>query len=288
MVNQRPSRLYGLSFVPHKARSCRPPQLVLVTPVAIAQVVQEILSVRPTNDLVDADSYLKSGYTASWSPTLLNHLYPEEFRGKFGYGYCCALELEDDEVRFVFPLVRELAHEIVLTLHALFRAFWSFEGQMERVGESVSSNHLQLMMLTTRCELNSPAGWGHMVNGFMYPALTTYLARLESDDQRQALEKSVTLALTQTALALQPQQDMSKRDTRKYIEDYCGVRIESDGRFIMGCPGDACDIAIYPDSYYGPDEISNLGCHNLDTSIQQLILLSGLAALHDAVTAEIG
>ncbi len=62
---------------------------------------------------------------------------------------------------------------------------------------------------------------------------------------------------------------------------------DDSGRLILDCPGNACGI--------GPDEMSyedheeegyGWNCHNLDTVIQQLTLLAGLAALHDRARKE--
>lgn len=52
----------------------------------------------------------------------------------------------------------------------------------------------------------------------------------------------------------------------------------SDGRFLISCPGDACEIAS--DSIYIRKDMGHeFNCHNMDSSMQQLTLLAGLAAL---------
>ncbi len=65
-------------------------------------------------------------------------------------------------------------------------------------------------------------------------------------------------------------------DFRAEISDVGGVMLD--------CPGNA--TGIYPESCYKIDigkEGYSLTCHNLDTPMQQLTLLAGLAALHDLV-----
>jgi len=59
-----------------------------------------------------------------------------------------------------------------------------------------------------------------------------------------------------------------------------------NGRFIIDCPGDACGIGCgcaYAPQTDRPPEGFTFACHNPDSVLQQLSLLSGLAALHDIV-----
>ena len=57
------------------------------------------------------------------------------------------------------------------------------------------------------------------------------------------------------------------------------VRLKN-GRLIMNCPGDAC--GIHPENWYEEnDKGYEFNCHNVDSPMQQITLLAGLAALHD-------
>lgn len=58
------------------------------------------------------------------------------------------------------------------------------------------------------------------------------------------------------------------------------------GGFNNSCPGDACGLyseSLHIDKYQGYE----FSCHNVDTPMQQLTLLAGLAALHDRARREI-
>lgn len=64
-------------------------------------------------------------------------------------------------------------------------------------------------------------------------------------------------------------------------------RLGEKGSFFLSCLGNACDISTtdWWDRREGSGH--DLGCHNLDTPVQQLSLLAGLAALHDIAAGEI-
>lgn len=56
------------------------------------------------------------------------------------------------------------------------------------------------------------------------------------------------------------------------------VNLRDEGRFHISCPGDACEI--FPDPMRIDEERGyEFTCHNLDSPIQQLTLLAGLASL---------
>lgn len=73
----------------------------------------------------------------------------------------------------------------------------------------------------------------------------------------------------------------SKMDGRKpdVFNEYHFRTILQKGRLIMDCPGDAC--GVYPNEWVEEDNGYKFACHNVDSPMQQLTLLAGLAALHD-------
>ena len=62
----------------------------------------------------------------------------------------------------------------------------------------------------------------------------------------------------------------------------------NNGRLIMDCPGDACGIHPSDSSdWNGYDGMGyKFSCHNIESPMQQLTLLAGLAALHDEARKE--
>jgi len=64
------------------------------------------------------------------------------------------------------------------------------------------------------------------------------------------------------------------------------MRIENNGGLIASCPGDAC--GIHPENWnFTEGRGYEFSSHNVDTPMQQLTLLAGLAALHDIARREI-
>ncbi len=60
----------------------------------------------------------------------------------------------------------------------------------------------------------------------------------------------------------------------------------ANGRFIANCPGDACDL--HPaDWYENKGQGFKLSCHNVDTPMQQIMLLTALAVLHSMARKKI-
>lgn len=55
---------------------------------------------------------------------------------------------------------------------------------------------------------------------------------------------------------------------------------KGEGRFITSCPGDACGLNP-ADWYDHKGEGYRFSCHNVDSPLQQITLLAGLAKLHD-------
>lgn len=60
--------------------------------------------------------------------------------------------------------------------------------------------------------------------------------------------------------------------------------IHEDMRFRIDVPGNACDIAIYPDRFmHFRSDYEEVNPHNTDTPVQQLTLLVGLAKMCDEI-----
>ncbi|MBU3926062.1 hypothetical protein KJ763_02750 [Patescibacteria group bacterium] len=73
----------------------------------------------------------------------------------------------------------------------------------------------------------------------------------------------------------------------KYLEhDFRAYVADNNGWLNVSCPGNAC--GLHPQSgYIEKDNGYEFSCHNVDTPMQQITLLAGLAALHDKARKEI-
>lgn len=147
--------------------------------------------------------------------------------------------------------------------------------------ESSTANRQQLMGLTTRCDRQA-IGWGHIISGDIYPSMRSWLSRLAGSGTSNPLA-SVSEAMEEVYGFLDP-------DHAGLWKGMYEARLHASGRFILECPGNACDVSIYPDQDYGPEYEypTTFSCHNLDGVRQQLTLLAGLAALHVLAEVDLG
>lgn len=148
--------------------------------------------------------------------------------------------------------------EVAATLHLLFSL--TAYSQIE-----TKSDKPQLMMITTSI-LDRVSGFGP--HAMISVALTKWLRSYGTGDI-----PSVTKAMKKTYSQM-------FRPVEKYDTDigaYC-----NEGDLHLTCPGNACGLDGNS-TYNREDEGYEMVPHNVDGPFQQLILIAGLAALHDYV-----
>ncbi|HUQ30429.1 MAG TPA: hypothetical protein VM103_02820, partial [Candidatus Paceibacterota bacterium] len=129
------------------------------------------------------------------------------------------------------------------------------------------------------------------LGGYIYPTLRHWLTRtgMEADKKRVAHQYAGMLPVEiETAMQL-TWRTIASKELKRYRTD-CRASIREDGRFLLGCYGNACDVAIYPDGDDGATAdyvLSEYACHNLDFAAQQLTLFTGIAALHTVADREL-
>lgn len=268
-----PARIYGLSFRPPSAEAgIQRPEIVLTVSNETAVKLEALLESHKHR-------YIDQAYVPESVPTWQD-MQPTlglGFSRQFGYGKCAYVEQSDTESRYCFPLIPEQEGCIALTLSLSFL----FLDLVQDEAEGQGSNRQQLMTFSTRCE-NRPEGWGHMIGGYAYPAMRAWLSRTAesgTDDPLATVRDAMRLAYR----SLDPEH-------AELLVDMCDARLHESGRFLLECPGNACDVAIYPDCDYGliGEMPTTISCHNLDWVRQQLTLLAGLAALHQLAEADLG
>jgi hypothetical protein len=279
--NWKPDRLFSLSYVPpsRNGKEKRPPELVIGCDAATGREAEELILARKLHVRSDAD-YLK-GLEDLWSSRQPD-LFPTGHEGRFGFGGCGYVREEEGLIAYHLPLAHESVRQTAYTLHLLtFALDCLVSGAMKR--EAVS-NRAQLASVTTICDNHAHAGYGHAVTGHIYPAFRRWMIRyaLEHAETRGHVPQAEE-AMRQVYGAVAPS------ETREYAEDCC-ARIGAEGRFYLTCFGNACDLAIYPDSDHSDREESptNFSCHNLDTVFQQLTLLAGFAVLQELAAEDVG
>jgi hypothetical protein len=200
---------------------------------------------------------------------------PPVTSGPFGIDGCAQAHVQELDTVLHLPLSPKLVREAAMTLHLLLRAIdMAVVSQIER---ETASNRRQLLTLQTICARGWP--YRHGVFGYVYPPLRRWLYSRGGTSIPEAES-----AIRDTWASLSK---ASKRDLRLLEHDF-GAVISPDGRFLLTCPPPACDIAMYPDATPNSlDTWSEFSCHNLDSAVQQLSLLAGLATMLQMAESEI-
>ena len=205
-----------------------------------------------------------------------NHFLPNIFGDiDFGYNNCSYVTKGKNELclrisLLPHPWIRYSVATIKILAQALSVPF----------SES-SSNKTQLIEILTMAELRS-GGHGHSVSGNISEEvvgwLKTYASeKLTSDNTMDMVSiHSAIIKASQIAWCAVTTKNLHEYSSETYLYGW----IQNSGAFTINCPGNACDLSVYPDSLQSYSEGGvQLSCHNLDTAEQQLTLLSGLAMI---------
>ncbi len=256
------SELYQLSFVPPSKEARTKPQIVFTTRTEYLTEIKDRLHRIEDRYSQHAKMYLSSD-------TSFTHPVSDLFdQVEFGYGRCGFVTAAEGMIHFRIELAGEdHLYYSALTIHILTQAFGApFDTEL-------LSNRFQQIDLETRCFISGP--YAHAMSGCVSPALLAWLR-----EQGKQLEESahtlreIVKAMRQTWAAI------AMPESRQWARD-CSASIAPDGRFILHCFGNACDLAIYPDgmSHETSEYGASFSCHNLDIASQQLTLLAGLAKI---------
>ena len=161
----------------------------------------------------------------------------------------------------------ERLYHTTLTIHVLAEALsYAIDGEEH-------SNRIQQADIDSRCVRGE--GYGHALGGYVSSRVMSWL--------REQGKLSSETALAPPEIALAMRQAFKAVTLRKFhkLAKSCEAVITTDGRFMLSCIGNACDLSIYPDNM--THEIDEFGvrvsCHNLDSPDQQITLLAGFVKL---------
>lgn len=263
-----PLLTYGLSFRNPKKKN-QPPELVFALRDTDLERVEDLLRTSRIIEAVDVPEYLKEFPSESWNEPMLAL---DRAKKPFGLGSCAYVVSNDDVSEIRFPFTAANLRRTSMTIHVVLIAL---SVRSSEVDEGRLSNRMQLCEIQTRCSTAWP--YGHAVSGYIFPSFRKWLVGL-TEERREEVCVKAAAAIQATWYALHGK----GHDGRKMSRDF-GIRasISEDGRFYLKCPGDACDLSIYPDGMWSddPQHSCDFSCHNLDSAPQQLSLLSGLAVL---------
>jgi len=192
----------------------------------------------------------------------------------FGYDKCGHMNISDGEVHFRFELRENTnANYISLTVWFLLQVF----NHMFFAEESQTPNCHQFIQIDTICKTGQH---GHSMSGCISPDLGAWLKKQGGDVRDEGMFSSAYLPAVGEVMR-QAWNKIGWSKIKKNSKE-CRAVIFPDGRFSLTCPGDACDVSIYPDQLYGDTlgtRLVRFSCHNLDAAVQQVTLLAGLAKL---------
>jgi hypothetical protein len=190
----------------------------------------------------EIDAYL--GHKSDW------HSGEE---GSLGYGGCADMRKNGEHLESIIALAADKLPCTLLTLAFLID----------------HCNGTRFMEGQPRSDFELTIGCGPRpaISGIVTASFKDVLVRLTRND----------LNLVEADMR-EAWRTVAPRVSRKYVLD-CRAIVTAD-RFMLGCFGNACDVAIYPES----DPLFD--CHNLDSSYQQVTLLVGLASLCERVRSK--
>lgn len=263
------SHTYDFAFVPHAVE----PEIVFIIKTEHLEALRTRLESFVHDIANEANEYFQSHGSEFF-------LFEQElFDCVFGYGRCGYATPHDDETWLRVKLGRGWRiFEATFTIHVLSRILLApFTAEPTNRGQQIE--------LYARADRTAP-GWGHMLGGQLSAPVIHWL--------RDYAEKNESWPGTYWSTPMHPEvlsamrnvwQAMSHRELREYSNEANGV-ISREGRFILQCFGNACDIAIYPDSpMYEEEGYAQFSCHNLDSADQQLTLLAGLIKILELARA---
>lgn len=259
--------VYDLSFIPPSEEQ-KTPHIIFTTHSAHLPEIQQRLHILVDRYKGTAIQYMGPGA----------FLFPveESAEKRFGYGKCGFLTHEGDLVHWHLELKSSHLRYCTLTIHLLVIAL---SVPMENVRGL--SNRPQQINLHTRCDPRGDAhahGMSGRISGEIMKWLKKHAKGMPKGHYYLPLPAEVTDAMTTAWRAV------SIPKLKKYGSG-CKGFVCDDGRFILQCFGDACDLAIYPDSYSERHDDTTYGvefsCHNLDRADQQITLLAGLAKIYE-------
>jgi hypothetical protein len=180
--------------------------------------------------------------------------YPESKEDREKCGDCDGGRMES---YYVYSEIHKVCFSLQILLSAL--AF--------PIDREVPTEKKQLFTVTTCCLQQSQ---GHSAGGYASPELVRFLEEFSTSYEVQIELPTVREAIAKAYCALHGK-------SRSYDNRfYCCTRA---GQVIMSCPGDACEIHTESRHSIGDGTGESITCHNLDSAVQQISLLAGLAAL---------
>jgi hypothetical protein len=199
--------------------------------------------------------------------------------GRYGYRWCCRV-VERPEARDIhFELYDFQSRHTAMTLYKTLLVLRSCFGEEVFAEEAEPRQYLDVQTIC-RDTIH-----GHTVEGWVFPSFGRWLAAQGRGQKppkafSSEMYTGKSFAPVVKAAMAEAWEALAPLPLKKHKRN-CGAGIQEDGRFLLCCFGNACDMGIYPDTLGSGmgKGIVRFASHNLENHVQQLTFIAGLAAL---------
>lgn len=160
--------------------------------------------------------------------------------------------------------------DLAYLISASFTVFFNL---LEFLKEETSASILQLLVVRTMTQRDAHGG---SLSGMFSIPLCKWLGNIFQAKDTSIPEMISAMQVTYGYMSGELK-EYEKHDFRAYAHDW-------KGWLNVSCPGNAC--GLHPLRGTEVDRGYNFSCHNVDSPIQQITLLAGLAALNDRTRRE--
>ncbi len=123
--------------------------------------------------------------------------------------------------------------------------------------------------LFTLSSISRAEAHGHSVGGYASPEFERFLESFSTSPE-------VCVEFPTAVSVMKEVHERMFCESRKFTRFGCYTR---GGQIVLDCPGDACQIHTEGNRSVGSGRGEGITCHNLDNSMEQLTLLSGMAEI---------
>lgn len=206
---------------------------------------------------------------------------------RYGFDDCAIVnQLEDESIELIFELVTVNNDKSMQHLFACAATIHVLTNSLMSVPEKEIKDSLpQFITISTACYKNKPFGHGGNIHGELNKDVKRYL--IYHYEKKGETLKSVFSALFKAATKINGKK-LDRLSKSLYSAE---VRTEN-GFLSIDCPGNSCGLnteetdeaySLLKQGKKEEDFGMDLICHNVDTILQQIVLIAALAALSDEV-----
>ncbi len=197
-----------------------------------------------------------------------------------GFGFDGAITFAEIKNRYHFlrmPLNRK--HTVLALAVSIDTLLDVLECFPNLFPENHSADEFFFQLFTLEGSVRNEEGWHSApLGGMASPIFVEWIEKmhLQNIDFSEEVERAMWISWNALATFRVKKQ---KRGPNPYPE--FSMSYGENGKFILSCIGNACDVSTTDWWRRRKGEGHDLDCHNLDTPIQQLSLITGFAKLHD-------